>query len=377
MQLAVVAAGFSPGEADQLRRAMAAWRRKGGLGSFEERLRQGMQARGYSAAFARQIFQQIQGFGEYGFPESHSASFALLVYVSAWLKCHEPAAFTCALLNSQPMGFYAPAQLIQDARRHGVKVCPVDVRYSHWDCTLEPGSQEEPAIRLGLRMVKGLLQVVAERLVSARADTPYRSVGDLARRAILPRREMGLLAGAGALAGIAGNRYQARWRILGIESRPGLFENATFSEGAPMLPVPTEGQELLADYANLGFTLGRHPLALLRGRLAEEGMLTAAGVRMLGHGDDARAGGLVINRQRPLTASGVIFVTLEDETGFINVVVRPRVAEKQRQVLLGARLMCVNGSLEREGDVVHLVAVRLEDHSALLGRLQARSRDFH
>ncbi len=391
MQLAVVAAGFTPGEADQLRRSMAAWKRKGGLAHFESRLIDGMAARGYPEEFARRVFQQIQGFGEYGFPESHAASFALLVYVSAWLKRHEPAAFTCALLNSQPMGFYAPAQLIQDARRHGVEVLPADVTASGWDCGLEMVEVKKsftaedavrkkpfyPALRLGLRLVKGLSRQGAERLEVARKIAPFVNAEDLARRAALDRRDLESLAAAGALASLSGHRRQARWQVAGIEAMPPLLQGAPVQEELPALLPPTEGENIVADYASLGLTLERHPLALLRGRLDRMRMQTAAQLRTLEHGKLARAAGLVIGRQRPGTAGGAVFVTLEDETGTVNVVVWRAPAEKQRRVLLGARLMGVVGVLEREGDVVHLVAGRLEDYSHLLGGLVARSRDFH
>jgi len=375
MQLAVVAAGFSPGEADQLRRAMAAWRRRGGLAPFEERLISGMRERGYDEGFARQIFKQIQGFGDYGFPESHSASFALLVYVSAWLKCHEPAVFACALLNSQPMGFYAPSQLVQDARRHGVEVLPVDVAASFWDCTLEEGGGVL-ALRLGFRMIKGMPRAGAEALTVARAGTPFADVADLAGRSGLPRRAMNLLAGAGALATLAGNRHKAHWRVLGVEAPSALFDAPRFNEGEPLLPVPAEGQNLVADFRAMGLTLGRHPAALLRRHLKSLGMATAADIRRCRHGERVRAAGIVINRQRPSTASGVIFMTLEDETGHINVVVWPWVVERQRREVVGSRLVGIHGTIEREGDVVHLVVGRIIDLSHLLGRLQTRSRDF-
>jgi error-prone DNA polymerase len=376
MSLAVVAAGFTPGEADGLRRAMAAWRRKGGLEPFEQRLKDGMRARGYADAFADQIYRQILGFGEYGFPESHSASFALLVYVSAWLKRYEPAAFCAALLNSQPMGFYSPAQLVQDARRHGVEVRPVDVTVSEWECTLED-SLASAAVRLGLLMVKGLPQASAERIVGARAARAFDSVADLARRAELDRRDLKCLAAAAALAALSGHRRMAHWQVAGLETAPVLLRDAPVHETAPDLPAPTEGESLVADYASLGLTLGRHPLALLRKHLARKRLVTAAEIRAMPNGRFARAAGIVTGRQRPDTASGVVFVTLEDETGHVNVVVWRALSERQRRELLGSRLMAVHGVVEREGEVVHLVARQLVDESALLGRLLTRSRDFH
>jgi error-prone DNA polymerase len=400
-----VAAGFTPGEADRLRRSMAAWRRKGGLEHFQERLIRGMRERGYEREFAERIYQQILGFGEYGFPESHSASFALLVYVSAWIKRHEPAAFLAALLNSQPMGFYAPSQLVQDARRHGVEVRPVDAAASEWDCTLEDphparcashplpeegvgpllptrageglGVREQPAVRLGLRMVQGLSQAGAERVVSARQQRPFESADDLARRAALNRHDLKCLAAAGALASLAGHRRQAYWDVAGIETGQHMLRDAPVAESPPALMPPTEGQNLVADYASLGLTLGRHPLALLRARLSRLRFASAEEIRTLPHGRRARAAGIVTGRQRPDTTSGVVFVTLEDETGCVNVVVWRDLGDRQRRELLGSRLMGVEGVLEREGEVVHLVARRLVDHSRLLGHLATVSRDFH
>jgi error-prone DNA polymerase len=368
MQLAMVAAGFSPGEADRLRRSMAAWRRTGSLQQFEQRLKSGMRGNGYAAEFADALYRQILGFGEYGFPESHSASFALLVYVSSWLKCHHPAAFCAALLNSQPMGFYAPSQLVQDARRHGVEVRPADACASGWDCSLE----RDGALRLGLRMVGGLSEAGARRIEACR---PFSSVQELVQKADLARKDIRALAAAGALQLLAGHRRLAHWGAAGAERLPPL--GAAASEPAPVLAPPSEGEEVIADYASLGLTLGRHPLELLRGRLARLRFLKAGELRDRKHGSEARAAGLVTCRQRPDTASGVIFVTLEDETGCVNVVVWSRVAERQRAELLGSRLLGVQGLIERDGDVVHLVARRLYDHSSLLGPLAAPARDFH
>lgn len=379
MQLAVVAAGFTPGEADHLRRSMAAWRRKGGLTHFQERLVEGMRTRGYGEQFAQQIYQQILGFGEYGFPESHSASFALLVYVSAWLKCHEPAAFCAALLNSQPMGFYSPSQLVQDAQRHGVEVRPADALASEWDCTLETDAMPsggQPAVRLGLRMVRGLSQAGAERLVIARRQ-PFDSFEQLALRAQLDRRDLECLAHGDALRHVTGHRRLALWEVAGVEHRPPLLRDTVIRDTPAALPAPTEGEDLLADYASLGLTLGRHPLALLRPLLRRRRLLTAEQLRHARHGSLVRAAGLVTCRQRPGTASGVIFVTLEDETGSANVVVWRDLGERQRRVLLGAKLLAVHGVLERDGEVAHLIAGRLEDLSPLLGRLATTSRDFH
>ncbi len=411
MQLAIVAAGFTPGEADHLRRSMAAWRRKGGLEKFEQRLIDGMGERGYTEVFARQIYQQILGFGEYGFPESHSASFALLVYVSAWLKRYEPAAFCGALLNSLPMGFYGPSQLVGDARRHGVDVRPVDVTVSEWECTLEspaeagptestlespdearisragtalvgPASAGQdrwpaPALRLGLRLVAGLSEAGAQRLVEARQEAPFASVADLAHRARLDRRDLARLAEAGALAALAGHRHDAAWDVAGVPRLPPLIAGSTFDETDPGLPAPTEGQDIVADYRTLSLTLRRHPLALLRGKLSRRRLVTAAEIAQAPQGRIVRTAGIVIGRQRPDTSSGVVFVTLEDETGATNVIVWRDVGDRQRRELLGARLLAVFGKVEREGPVVHVLAGRLADLSPLLGSLQTRSRDFH
>ena len=376
MQLAVVAADFTPGESDQLRRSMAAWKRKGGLEPFERRLVDGMRKNGYDEQFARQIYQQILGFGEYGFPESHAASFALLVYISAWIKCYEPVVFTCALLNSQPMGFYSPSQLTQDLRRHGGAILPADATVSEWECTLE-ALTSAPELRLGLCLVKGLAQAAGERLVAARRMRPFASVDDLARRARLNARDMQALAAAGALAGLSGHRRQALWDVAGVERLPALLDPAPIADEKPVLFAPSEGEDIVADYANLGLTLGRHPLALLRERLQRQRMVTAVELKALPHGRLARVTGLVTGRQRPGTASGVTFVTLEDETGMVNVIVWRDLAERQRKELLRSSLLTVYGTLEREGEVVHLIAGRLRDQTSLLGNLLTRSRDFH
>ena len=376
MQLAVVAAGFSPGEADRLRRAMAAWKRRGGLGPFEARLIDGMRRRGYSETFAQQIFHQIQGFGEYGFPESHSASFALLVYVSAWLKRHEPAIFLCALLNSQPMGFYAPSQLVQDARRHGVEVRPVDVNHSREETTLERRADDEPAVRLGFSMVKHLSGDGAARIVAARESGVFTDAADLARRAALDARDLEALADANALESLTGHRHLARWRVAGLEAPLPVLDGGMPPEADPLLRRPEPGEDIIADYRSLGLTLGTHPLELLRPRLDRLGALPADALWECRDGDRVRYAGIVINRQRPGSAKGVTFVTLEDETGHANVIVWKRLGQKQRKPLLGSRLLEVQGRIHREGDVLHVVANRLRDRSELLGTLAVRSRNF-
>jgi DNA polymerase III alpha subunit len=596
MQLAIVAAGFSPGEADGLRRAMAAWKRKGGLEPFQQKLIDGMRSRGYTESFANQIFNQILGFGEYGFPEcvvgdtrvidadtgrwvtiedvfrgkaclentlacdpelklrsrkvlrviqsgikpvwrmrtalgheicataehpfmtlsgwrnlealrvgdhvatarsmpvagvrkwrmsrdiipiairstirrdlealgitwkelghraklcvreiqsrgtvkigfrrhviesvgkalgscdllrlagsdiywdrvvsiepvgdketydlkiegdhnfvanhfvvhnSHSASFALLVYISAWIKHYEPAAFCAALINSQPMGFYAPAQLVRDARAHGVEVRPVAVDTSAWDCTLERRENGTPALRLGLRMVKRLSEEGAKRLVAARAVRPFTGLEDLAERASLDRRDLEALAAGDALAGMAGHRYRAYWQVSGIERPlPLLSAETAVPEGIPLLRAPREGHDIVADYGSLGLSLRRHPLALLRKRLEARGIVPTEALWDLPTGRQVTTAGMVITRQRPGSAGGVTFVTMEDETGHVNLIVWKRIAEEQRAALLGSRLLEVRGPLQREGDVLHVIAQRLTDLSALLGELSFESRDF-
>jgi error-prone DNA polymerase len=372
MQLAVVAAGFTAGEADQLRRAMAAWKRRGGIGPFRDKLINGMLERGYTRQYAEQIYQQIQGFGEYGFPESHAASFALLVYVSSWLKCHEPAAFACALLNSQPLGFYSTSAITQDARRHGVELRPVDVQVSDVDSKLEGR-----ALRLGLGLVKGFKADAAERLVAARASGgPFASTEDLARRANLDRTDLSNLAAADALATLSGHRREALWETLAIDA-PTRLDMPAMPTELPMLAAPTEGQEIVGDYRSVGLTLRRHPLALLRERLKRGKIRTAEEVAQARNGQFIRTAGIVTCRQRPATASGVIFVTLEDETGNVNVIVWNHVAERQRKELLGSRLLEVHGEVQREGLVVHVLARRFADLSRMLGRLATSSHDFH
>ena len=381
MQIAMLAADFSPDEADDLRRSMAAWKRRGGVHKFHDLLVQRMQAKGYSAEYAEGIFSQIVGFGEYGFPESHAASFAQLVYVSAWLKRHEPEAFLAALLNAQPMGFYSPAQLTQDARRHGVRILPVDVCDSDWECQLraDPG-QARPAVRIGLNQVSGLGQAWAERIVQARrtGSPSFADVRDLALRTGLDQRALNLVADAGALQGLAGHRHLAAWTAAAAVASGGLLREAPIlDDDTPALPAPSEGQDIVADYRRLGFTLGRHPLALLRPQLAKLRFAQAEQLAGCPDGRLARACGLVTMRQRPQTAQGVIFVTIEDETGLVNVIVRPELATRQRRELLHAPLLAVIGTWQNIQGVRHLLAGRLEDHSHLLGVLNTASRNFH
>ena len=425
MQLAIVAAGFTPGEADQLRRSMAAWKRRGGMEHYRQRIIEGMTERGYQAGFAEQVFEQIKGFGSYGFPESHAASFALLVYASAWLKCHYPAAFAAALLNAQPLGFYSVSQIIQDARRNGVDVRPVDVRFSEWEAGLEEREKGKvksekgralralagehadrpsrshatakaraiaattpspfhfslftfPAsLRLGLREIRGLNQEAALRLVVARGRAPFRDVQDLADRAQLDRATLERLGAAGALRGLAGHRHRAQWAVTGVERMPDLFDGARIADDAVTLRPPSAAENVLADYATTGLTLDAHPLKLLRPQLRARRLRTVAEAQALAHGTPARVAGLVTLRQRPGTASGVTFVTLEDETGWLNLIVWRDLAERQRRVLLESKMLGVVGELQKAEGVVHLLAHRLENLDALLSGLDTRSRDFH
>jgi len=384
MQICVIAADFTPGEADGLRRAMAAWRRDGHVDQFETRIKEGMARKGYDPEFADAIFKQICGFGEYGFPESHAYSFALLAYVSLWMKCHEPAIFLAALINSQPMGFYAPSQLVQDARRHGVEVRAVDVGASDWDCTLERRSDggKHPAVRLGLRLVSTLPQAAAERLTQARRTQGFASVDDLARRAGLDTRELQALAQADALQSLAGHRRRQLWTAAGQERvvDDALLADAPIVERAheqPDLFEAAEGEAITLDYAATGLTLRRHPLALLRSRLNQRGWRSADQLAQLKDGVATWACGIVTMRQQPETAKGVIFVTLEDETGSVNIIVWRHVRERQRTALLRSRLLAVAGQWQAKDGSTHLIARRLVDVTAWLGSLTTSSRDFH
>ena len=439
MEIVMVAAGFSPGEADRLRRGMAAWKKSGEMERFRAPVVDGMLAKGYERDFAERLFGQIEGFGEYGFPESHAASFALLVYVSCWLKCHEPAAFLCALLNSQPLGFYSPSDLVQDARRHGVAVLPVDVNRSVADHRLVvPGSpargtraqgsptsppgtprspttrsvpasltgandrrsdgevpddpvgrtvaaarralgpKGQPAVRLGFRLVAGLSVTGTAALLAAREQAPFRDVEDLVARSDIDAKDRRALADAGALANLAGDRHHAQWALLGVEDLPGLLRGASAEEPPLQFELPTEGEDIVADYRSLGLTLGRHPLALLRTRLAARRVIDSRSWLGVPDGRPARLAGLVRMRQRPGSAKGTMFLTLEDEGGSINVILWPGVVDRYRQEVLGSRMLAVDGTTQRDSGVTHLVAGRCEDLSWMLGELDGpRSRDFH
>jgi len=424
MRLAVEAAGFTPGEADQLRRAMGAWRRPGVIDQFHRRLTAGMLARGFTPEWAEAVFHQIRGFGEYGFPESHAASFALLVYVSCWLKHHYMAAFTAALLNSQPLGFYAPAQLVRSAREHDVKVLPVDVNHSQWDCTLEEGGEGRrgegekgrkgegetrgrgdtetrrspllpfspspllPLLRLGFRMLWGLPRAHAERIVECRGERVYRSIDDFARRTGLGRAAIMRLAKAGVFGSLEVTRRQSLWDALIQDQTPmPLFEaaesDASSSQTIPSndesstayLPTMTQAEEVLADYRTTGLSLLAHPLQFLRGELEKLRVIPASGLKTWPNGKWVRVAGLVLVRQRPSTAKGITFVTLEDETSTANLIVRPEVWKRYRTAALGATILIAAGPLQRQGENIHVLVAKLEDFSIHLDGMQPQSRD--
>ncbi|MEH6551872.1 MAG: error-prone DNA polymerase [Pseudomonadales bacterium] len=386
IKLAMVAAGFSGGEADQLRRAMASWGRNTSLMSFKEKLINGMVARGHSNDFAERLFRQIQGFGSYGFPESHAASFALLVYVSAWLKCHYPAAFYCALLNSQPMGFYSPSQIIQDARRHKVSVNAIDSDISQWDHTLEDhpdiNAEPNPALRVGLRLAKGFNRAAALRLCEARQNKPFNNLRDLAMRAQLNRQEIQALVSANATERLTRNRHQGHWQRQALENHKPLLaeQEAHYSrqlDDGIELAAPSEFNDMVADYNSTGLTLKRHPLSQLRDSPALKGCTLARELSNISHGRFVRIAGLVTGRQRPGSASGVIFMTLEDDTGNINVIVWKSTQELYRRQLMGGKLLMIYGTAEHKDGVTHIIAGRIVDQSQLLEEAQLKSRDFH
>jgi len=382
MELVMVAAGFDGGEADRLRRSMAAWRKSGEMARFRQPVLNGMLANGYDIEFAERLFAQIEGFGEYGFPESHAASFAHLVYVSCWLKHHEPAAFLCALLNSQPMGFYSPSELVQDARRHEVTVLAVEVNRSDQDHRLvasaedDPasyaaGSRRQPAVRLGLRLVRNLSAGgIAQLLTARQVQGPFKDIPELVARTGITQKDLRALVDAGALAKVAGHRHRAQWEALGAERLPGLLADASAVEPQTLsLPFPSEGEDLVADYRSLGLTLGRHPLALLRDTLRQQRFIDSSSSEMRADGRLVRIAGLVTMRQRPGSANGVMFVTLEDEHGPVNVVLWPAVVERFRAAAIGAQLMGVFGTTQRESGVSALIAGQLEDLSGMLAKL--------
>jgi error-prone DNA polymerase len=388
MRVAIECAGFTPGEADQLRRAMATFKHTGGVSKFGQKLISGMVANGYEQEFAEKTFKQLEGFGSYGFPESHAASFALIAYASSWLKCWHPDVFCTALLNAQPMGFYAPAQIVRDARDHGVEVRPVCVNASRWDCTLEPtGDDSRFAVRLGLRMVKGLANADAAAIVAARADQPFASVDDLWRRAGVPAASLVELAEADAFQpSLKLARREALWAIKALRDEPlPLFaaasarENETVAElNEPIVALRpmTSGGEVVEDYGHVGLTLRSHPLSFLRADLTKRRIVTCRDAMQARDGTWLEAAGLVLVRQRPGSAKGVMFITIEDETGIANLVVWLKTFEKYRRVVLGAGMIGVYGRIQREGEVVHLVAHRLTDLSAELASVGDRDAVF-
>jgi error-prone DNA polymerase len=376
MQIAIVAAGFTAGEADQLRRSMAAWHRNGNMERFRSKLIDGMLARGYQPAFAEQIFKQMEGFGEYGFPESHSASFALLTYKSSWLKCHRPAAFFAALINSQPMGFYQPAQLLEAAKRQRVTILPVDVMASNWDCSLEVDDRGIAAIRLGMRLVRSFREDEATRIVNARLMQAFTSVDDLTHRAALLNRAIKSLALAGALRSLTAHRHDAVWQALGIEKLPPLLAGHSAHEAELHLPVPSEREDIFTDYRHLGFSTGRHPLALIRPTLQRHRIRTRTEVGDIANGQRVKVCGLITHLQHPQTANGVVFASLEDETGIHNLIIWPDVFATFRYVLLQASLLVASGTLQNEQQVVHVVVDRVEDYSQWVHALPRNSRDF-
>lgn len=376
MNCAIIGAGFTPGEADGLRRAMAAWKRNGGMEKYHDKLVGGMIARGYEAGYAERLFEQLKAFSGYGFPQSHSASFSLLVYASSWIKRHEPAAFLAAILNSMPMGFYTPSQLVQDAIRHGVEVRQVDVMFSDVQSTLED-LPNVPAVRLGLHMVRGLKSEAADRILASRRLGPFESTEELARRAQLELNEVKLLAAAGALGSLSGHRRQQVWDAAALHSLPELLQHAPIDEDLLELPEAAEGEDVLWDYASVGLTLRSHPIALLRGDLDRYKLQTSKDLLRVPNGRTVRTAGIVTLRQQPSTANGAVFVSLEDEHGDIQIIVWSQLREEQRKVLLGARLLAVKGRWQRRGQVCNLIAEKLVDLSHLLGGLSTRSRDFH
>jgi error-prone DNA polymerase len=382
MRIAIVAAKFSPEEANQLRYAMATFRRRGTIDKLKDKFIARMVARGYDPQMSERCFKQIEGFGEYGFPESHSASFSLLVYVSSWLKCHYPAAFACGLLNSQPMGFYAPAQIVRDAREHGVELRPADLNWSLWDSTLEPGAGQGWALRLGLRLVEGLRENDAARLIDMRHDRPFEDVDDLWRRAGVSRAVLERLAAADTFRSMGLDRRQALWEVRALsDAKPlPLFEYAKARETGPdpavQLPAMALSEHVVNDYQMLRLSLKAHPMEFLRAQLRREKVLSCEQVRALKDGDRVCVAGVVLVRQRPGSAKGVIFMTIEDETGVANAVVWPKVLERYRKTVIGARLVLIRGRIQRAEEIIHVVAGRLEDRSAWLLALAEGGRDF-
>jgi error-prone DNA polymerase len=383
MRVAVECAGFTPGEADLLRRAMATFKLTGGVSHFKDKLIDGMIARGYERAFAEKTFSQIEGFGSYGFPESHAASFALIAYASSWMKCHHPDVFCAALLNAQPMGFYAPAQIVRDARQHGVEIRPIDVNHSRWDCTLEPASGKYLAVRLGLRMARDLANGDGAAIVTARGDTPYASIEEIQRRAQVGRGALDRIGEADGFGSLEHSRRSGLWQVKGLRDAPlPLFAAADERDGQlrdeaiepeVLLTPMGEGAEVVEDYRASGLSLRAHPLAFLRDELSRRRMITCAALRSVKDGRYVDLAGIVLVRQKPGSAKGVMFITLEDETDVANLVVWTNIFENNRRTVLGASMMGVRGQVQREGEVIHIIAQRLDDLSPLLASVGNRA----
>jgi error-prone DNA polymerase len=362
---------------------MGAWRRPGLLHQFRTALRDGMIARGYPASYAAEVFDQISGFGEYGFPESHAASFALLAYVSAWLKHHYPAAFTAALLNSQPMGFYAPAQLIRDLREHGVEVRPIDINHSDWDCTLELAARvpthQTPrfALRLGFRLIKGLPESTGHRIAQTRGGEKFKSLSDFVRRTALSKSLLVRLSAADTFGSLGLNRRSALWQILSVETPPALFAHLETEEAIPVLADLPLYKQVVTDYQTVGLSLTAHPIGLVRSEIKSLGAVAATGLAKLSNRADVSVAGLVLVRQQPGTAKGIVFVTLEDETGIVNLIIRPQVWQRYRSAARQAVALFARGTLQRSHGVTHVLVTKLADLSRLLPQLASASRDFH
>ena len=385
MQIAIVAAGFTPSEADQLRRAMGTFKFTDGVKHFHDKLVQGMIANGYPPEFAERTFKQLDGFGSYGFPESHAASFALIAYASSWMKCHHPDVFLAAILNAQPMGFYAPAQLVRDAEQHGVEIGPPDINHSRWDCTLEPADGGRFAVRLGLRTARGLANRDGASIVAARHGA-FASVEDVWRRAGVPVAALERLAEADAFGSLGLGRRQALWEVRALDGEPlplfaaadkrrGSLRPEVEEERVELAPM-TAGREVVEDYRSRGLTLRSHPVAFLRGDLAADGYVPAGDLSATRDGRRVSVAGLVLVRQRPGSANGVLFITLEDETDIANLIVWPSLFERQRRLVLSATMIGCRGKVQREGQVIHVIAEHLVDLSGLLGAVGEREEVF-
>jgi error-prone DNA polymerase len=375
MQIAIVGAGYTGGEADQLRRDMAAWRRTGNLERHRDRLAKGFARRGISNEFSERLYAQIHGFAEYGFPESHAASFALLVYASAWLHVHHPAEFAAALINSQPMGFYSASTILQDAQKHGVEVRSLSIERSDWDCTIEKDNARRAAVRVGLRQIKGMGEASGRRIEAARTERPFASIEDLAARAVLKHDELEALAEAGALEALVPGRREAMWKVQAPRAPTGsLLAGVDLGDAMPRLPPLTRAAQLLLDYQRTGLSVTDHPMRLMRPNLPSS-IKSAVDLLSIAHGRSVTTAGLVICRQRPGTASGVVFITMEDETAFINLILYARVFDAFRHVATTSSLLVAHGKIERDGDVLYVIAERLQplDRRSFPGM----SRDFH